>query len=541
MNRRIFIDPGHGGESTGATYGGVHEKDVNLETALALKKLLEDDDFTVFLSREDDRYLSLNERVELAHALEVEVFISIHHNASYEDAPNRAEIYYKWCDTCPSKVLADLMLENLRKELDVDDGFTMPATYTVLRNRIPVSILTEAFYMKYYTPERVHKEALAIYKALKRFYELGFPKITSYTLKQGYVELEVEGRWDNLTSSSYLDGRKLLILKEENVAKVLLPNQAGKLEVVLRNSFGVPCEPFKALITLPPSTAYISVFPGCRNLPNLVSIHLYDEMGNPVGDGLDVLLRINDYQTILKTRKGIIKLVSELKADTYEVRIETLDMLFEERFELAENCATKVVRVDGAFDGYAVSQNETFPILEGGYIFVDRYVDSLDIYARGFENEKCNPNGSYTIVHPKPLLEGAFHRRKILVVDENFGELSFELYNKLWYLGAEARIVVLEDELEAIREAIDFRSEILIHLVKGTHDEVAFYEYDRRGKDLAMKLARKLNCFFKPSSKHILIQPFGARVSVELKEYDRNKIWKIVEALKEHLTSQSLS
>ena len=91
----VVIDPGHGGRDPGAVgIGGIHEKDVNLKLALLLKKRLEARAFAVVLTREDDRYLDLEERTAIAESAKGDVFISIHSNASDNRKLRGIEVYY---------------------------------------------------------------------------------------------------------------------------------------------------------------------------------------------------------------------------------------------------------------------------------------------------------------------------------------------------------------------------------------------------------------------------------------------------------------
>ncbi len=81
--RKIVIDPGHGGKDPGAVGpGGLKEKDAVLElaqkTAVSLRRLTT---AKVTLTRDDDRYLSLEERTAYANVAGADVFISLHANA----------------------------------------------------------------------------------------------------------------------------------------------------------------------------------------------------------------------------------------------------------------------------------------------------------------------------------------------------------------------------------------------------------------------------------------------------------------------------
>lgn len=78
--RRIVVDPGHGGDDFGTADNDLIEKDITLDIAVRLAKLLRADGFEVILTREDDRKLSLRERADIANAQRSDLFISIHVN-----------------------------------------------------------------------------------------------------------------------------------------------------------------------------------------------------------------------------------------------------------------------------------------------------------------------------------------------------------------------------------------------------------------------------------------------------------------------------
>jgi N-acetylmuramoyl-L-alanine amidase len=84
VKRRVVIDPGHGGHDPGAVGpSGLYEKDVVLDIALKLKEILLTDPFNeVFLTRETDRFISLEERTAMANRKNADFFISIHANAN---------------------------------------------------------------------------------------------------------------------------------------------------------------------------------------------------------------------------------------------------------------------------------------------------------------------------------------------------------------------------------------------------------------------------------------------------------------------------
>lgn len=95
VKRRIVIDPGHGGHDPGAIGPKkLREKDVVLDIALKLKKILSEDPMNeVSLTRERDVYLSLEERTAIANSRNADLFVSIHANASPKRAARGIETY----------------------------------------------------------------------------------------------------------------------------------------------------------------------------------------------------------------------------------------------------------------------------------------------------------------------------------------------------------------------------------------------------------------------------------------------------------------
>ncbi|QLC26603.1 AMIN domain-containing protein [Parasphingopyxis algicola] len=92
----VVIDAGHGGHDPGAIspYGNRHEKDATLAIALATRDaLLASGRVRVALTRDDDRFLVLRERYEIARRLGGELFISIHADAAENRDASGATIY----------------------------------------------------------------------------------------------------------------------------------------------------------------------------------------------------------------------------------------------------------------------------------------------------------------------------------------------------------------------------------------------------------------------------------------------------------------
>jgi N-acetylmuramoyl-L-alanine amidase len=94
--RTIVLDPGHGGDETGAKgAGGTFEKDVALGVARQLKALLESRlGVRVLLTRDGDQMVPLDQRAAQANNNKADVFVSLHANASVRSAARGAEVFY---------------------------------------------------------------------------------------------------------------------------------------------------------------------------------------------------------------------------------------------------------------------------------------------------------------------------------------------------------------------------------------------------------------------------------------------------------------
>lgn len=96
----ICLDPGHGGNDSGATAFGAKESDLTLKIAQYCKEELSKYDVNVVMTRTTDTRLSeeaamdLKNRVEVAKKAGASYFISIHINSAQNSAAHGAEVYY---------------------------------------------------------------------------------------------------------------------------------------------------------------------------------------------------------------------------------------------------------------------------------------------------------------------------------------------------------------------------------------------------------------------------------------------------------------
>jgi len=112
---RVVIDPGHGGIDTGAEgVTGTLEKQITLAFSLELKKKLEDlDRFDVFLTRDRDVFLRLDERVRIARQHDADLLISVHADAIRLKGIRGATVYTVSDTASDAEAAAKAVRENL--------------------------------------------------------------------------------------------------------------------------------------------------------------------------------------------------------------------------------------------------------------------------------------------------------------------------------------------------------------------------------------------------------------------------------------------
>ena len=93
---RIVVDAGHGGHDSGTLGpGGIEEKDVVLDVALRLGRLLKQRlGADVIYTRDDDTFIPLETRTAIANKAQADLFISVHANSSQDASARGVETYY---------------------------------------------------------------------------------------------------------------------------------------------------------------------------------------------------------------------------------------------------------------------------------------------------------------------------------------------------------------------------------------------------------------------------------------------------------------
>lgn len=110
--KRIFLDPGHGGDDSGTTHGALKEKDIVLTFARLTADELRRHGFDVSFSRTKDVFLPLDVRTKIAEKWKADIFISLHVNSSPHPRPHGTETYILSQDATDAEARRLALLEN---------------------------------------------------------------------------------------------------------------------------------------------------------------------------------------------------------------------------------------------------------------------------------------------------------------------------------------------------------------------------------------------------------------------------------------------
>ena len=154
----IVIDPGHGGNDSGAIGPtGVMEKTVTLNIALRLQKLLEAEGATVYMTRSTDTEVSpkganasdieeLQARCDVANNHDADIFISIHNDSFTNGAAKGTTGYYYSRGSAKSRDLADKVRSGVIDQIGTQSRGTQSCNFYVVKHTdMPATLVEVAF------------------------------------------------------------------------------------------------------------------------------------------------------------------------------------------------------------------------------------------------------------------------------------------------------------------------------------------------------------------------------------------------------------
>ena len=193
----IFLDPGHGGQDSGAFYYNVAEKDLNMQIYRKLRTKLEELGYKVLTSRDSDIDVDfVTERSRMVNKTNSDIFISIHFNAtgntyskasgiqtySYSDEPDYPSKINQYWHNHPdrmseSKRLAAAIHSSLLAETGAKDAGLLESSFAVLRETAKPAVLLELGYMDNFSENQQIRDShyqdklvAGIVKGIQKYY-----------------------------------------------------------------------------------------------------------------------------------------------------------------------------------------------------------------------------------------------------------------------------------------------------------------------------------------------------------------------------------
>ncbi len=145
----IILDPGHGGDdSPGCVYGDIIERDVTLELSFLLRDELVRRNYTVLMTREEDKEILLRQRAKMANESGADLFISIHLNSHDDTSVHGIETWFNPHTNARSSELAEYVQQSVASSAQARDRGTYSDTSLIITREVLIpSCLVEAGYL----------------------------------------------------------------------------------------------------------------------------------------------------------------------------------------------------------------------------------------------------------------------------------------------------------------------------------------------------------------------------------------------------------
>lgn len=174
----VVLDAGHGDQDSGAvSVNGRYEKDFNLAVILKVAKLLENEaKIETRLTRSDDTFVELNDRVAFANKWPADLFVSVHANKFNKPTVRGTETYYFRED---SAGLAKLLHGKILQATGFNDRGVRTADFRVIKYTNMPAVLCEIGYLSNAEDEQAlfdeniqNKVAEAIAAGIKQYLQI---------------------------------------------------------------------------------------------------------------------------------------------------------------------------------------------------------------------------------------------------------------------------------------------------------------------------------------------------------------------------------
>jgi len=505
---RIVIDPGHGGQATGAVGPqGTLEKDLNLTLGLLLKEFLWEA-FEVSLTREEDVNPTLQERVKFAEDQNADIFICTHFNAdSLGRNINQTEIYVPFEETGPSWDFAIILREKFLKYFDIPCKNPVPSRYTVLGGSVPVKVLLEVSYLTSHEEEeklknraRLETVAKILKEALLEFTQKPISRYERYVLWENEIRFKFNKDLDPAQLLVRVDGEEFrnYYVKKNQVVAFIESIGGGEhtFELLGKALDGTSIPHVREKITLQREPYYFvaSIYPYTGQ--QLLKIKVFDRFMTPVPAGIP--MSIDAFKVSYRGRKrgfeeeqrgeSYIKhkrTVSDEKG-TYALLIKGLtdeaQVIFSVESFSGKVVVENIARRKSNISGYVYNVLTSEPLRgvrvlsESGVDFTEEFgifeierhseaeMEKVFFHKDGFYPKEMDIGaGSFVEVFLEPVYNGVLLGKKVLLDFDNFdlydSSVSFRSWETLNYLERLIRFAggeVFKTRLTPFQEVDDY-------------------------------------------------------------------------------------
>lgn len=152
----VVIDPGHGGSDPGATRANDQEKKLTIDIAHRVVKKLKDHGAVVYITRDDDTFVSLADRVDFSNNKNPDLFVSIHINACEQESVHGVETHYYKDDSLD---LAKYVHKSIMASSTQPNRGVFKSRFYVIRHTTAPAILLELGFISNEAEREMLKDA----------------------------------------------------------------------------------------------------------------------------------------------------------------------------------------------------------------------------------------------------------------------------------------------------------------------------------------------------------------------------------------------
>lgn len=213
---KIIIDPGHGGSDPGAIgVNGIQEKVINYDVSIKVRDMLNKAGFETVMTREDDRYISLSDRIRFSNSQDADLLVSIHSNSHTNPSARGGLILYydsrypqssypaspEMIHYSPiSKLFAQTVLDTYIKTTGLQNRGLVPSSvYMVRKGNIPSILVETAFVSNWEDASLLADDskrtlmAKGIAEGIINYTKIIFPDTVNHWARESILEMNKRG------------------------------------------------------------------------------------------------------------------------------------------------------------------------------------------------------------------------------------------------------------------------------------------------------------------------------------------------------------